>query len=508
MTLAQSIKNGQTLRMKAGAAAIARNDLVLLGGLPPQLYPVQTSDYAVVAAAGAAAVAATTYTGFPSNAETRERAVIDPDTSDIFIADSHRSAAPSGGCTIWKYNALGALLRTVELDGDASTTTTSQIARLTNGNLLVVWRYIGAPYSIFFAILDKNLAIVVPKTTLATVSTNPQAKIHAVAIAGGGFAFAYAHANVGSYFGVRDASGAAVYGPTLIAGAPTNASTNDAGPRFRLAVLSNGNIFVGIHDTYFSGGDGARYCIFTPTGGVVKGYTALTGYGNSYTGNDVPPEIDVLNGFVCMAIPSQRFYVFNNAGTLQGAPAQVMQGNNTVRVKSDGTQFWVFSGSGSAAQVSRVQTSGAYVTSALPGVLGVNADVIYDRGQWAIFYNSTYYILAFDANVLPSVLQSGTFGTLGTSLQVIGGIGDFCALSVASGKFQIVKLLNASIVGIAQNDVAAGNAGTLVSVNPGAGAYPTNECKGNQGKTFDHSAAPIAGNKGALFLNSVSLKGI
>lgn len=514
MTLAQSIKNGQTLRMPAGPAAIARNDLVALGGYPLQLYPVQNADCAAVANAGGAAVATTTVTASASNFETRDRAILDPDTLDLFYANTHSGAAGNQqGCKIWKFNSAGVLQREVKLDDGGGSFVYVQVRWLTNGNILVTWQQVGTPYSMYFAILDKALNVLVAKTLIASVATNPRARLGAVAINGGGFALAYAHAGTGSYFAVYNSAGAAVYGPTLIAGAPTNTSTNSTGPGFKLVLLSNGNIFVAIFDSSTNGpaSDPARYCIFNPTGGVVKAYTVLAGYGGAFAGgsaNENYPEVDVMNGFVCMALASQRAFVINNAGTLQGVPTQLMQGNASCRVKSDGTYFWVFStgqNSSGGMQIDRIATNGSKVTTAVPAPSSLYADVLYERGQFILFDGAKAYFVVVDAAGNATVASSTTFAS---GDQTLGGIGDFCAVALATGTFTIAKYMNAAIVGIAQADVAAGNAGTLVSVNPGPGAYPTNAYKGTPGRAFDHSAATISGCKGVLYANSVNLKGL
>lgn len=501
--LSQIFRNGQALQAKAGPMAINQNDLVALGGYPVQLYPVQNSDCAAVATAGQNAIATTTVTG-GTNYETRDRALLDPDTLDLFFADTNSgSGGTAQGCQVWKYNSAGLLLRTTKLDDSGGTMVLVQAKWLTNGNILVVWNQVATPYSIFFAILDKALNIIVPKTLIASVTTNPQANLSCCALANGGFAIAYAAAGVGSYFAVRNAVGAAVYGPTLIAGGPTNSSGNSAGPRFKLATLSNGNVFVGIHDTS-QGSDIGRYCIFTPTGGIAKGYTVLAGYGSGYMGY---PEVEVMPGFVCMALNAQRAYVFDNAGNLQGVPQQLAVGNGSVRVKTDGTYFWVFStgqNSSGGMTVHRLQGNGSVVVTSTPQPSSLYADALYERGQFVIFDGTKAYIVIADAAGNATVAASTTFSS---GSQTIGGVGDFCAVVLGTGTFAITKYLNASIIGIAQTAVAAGNAGTLVSINQGPGGYITNEYKGTPGKSFDHSAAPIAGGKGAMYLNSVSFKG-
>jgi hypothetical protein len=498
MTLAQSIKNGQTLRLKSGPLAIARNDLVALGGAPLQLYSVQNADAAAVQNAGGAVIPTTTMIASGAgNPDTREKVVLDPDTLDLFFAAGVSTVA------IWKFNSAGALLRSVTLDtGGGGSTATVMTRMLTNGNILVAWWFSGTPYGIYFAIVDKNLNTVVAKTLLGNGVANPSPRMHCCPIDGGGFAFAYTIGGAGQYFGIRDAAGGVVYGPAIIAGTPVPSTANQAGARHRLARLSNGNIFVGVHDSALS--DPARYCIFSPTGAVVKAFTVLAGYGSAFdgagSGSAGYPEVEVVNGFACMALGSQRAYVFNNAGTLQGVPTPVASGNSPVRVKSDGTYFWAFS----PGQVDRIATNGSKVTTTGLGFADIAGDVLYERGQFVVFDGTKAHVTISDAAGNASV--AGT-GTTSAAAQIIG-LGDFSAVMASAGAYSVTKYLSASIVGIAQNDVAAGNAGALVSVNPGPGAYPMNEVRGTPGKTFDHSAAAISGCKGVLYANSVNLKGL
>lgn len=496
--LSQIFTNGQVLQAKAGPLAIAQNDVVALGGVPPaRLYPVKTSDYAAVSNAGSAAVALTTVSSAATQLETRKRAIVDPATGDIFFADTYLTGPV--GCQIWKYNSAGVLQRQLILDSTSTGSTNYvQTMFLSNGNILVFWYNVGAPYTLFFAIVDKNLTVVVAKTTIASVSANPPARADCIALSGGGFAIAYALAGGQSYFTIRNNAGAVVYGPTIITGSPTNSSGNANGPHFKLAQLSDGNIFVGINDNAQS--DAGRYCIFTTSGDVVRAYTTLTGYG---AGGSAYPEIDTLaSGGVCMAIPGLRAFVFNNAGVLQGTP--VTMAGSVARVANDGTYFYTFHLS-SGLVVTRYTTSGVTVANTLSTVTGLQADVLLGQGYWLVFDATNCNVISIDATGFPSLLATATFSGM---LQTIGGLGDFCALGVQVGKFQITKYLAASIIGVAQTAVAAGNAGSQVTINEGPGGYITNEIKGTVGKVYDHSSATIVGNKGALYLNSATFKGI
>lgn len=501
--LSQIFKNGQVLQAKAGPLAIAQNDIVALGGVPPaRLYPVKNSNYGAVAAAGDNAVALTTVSPFGQSIDQRKRGIVDPATNDLYIADTYLTYQK--GCQIWKYDSAGNLRRSLILDD--STAGTSNVVMtmfLSNGNILVCWTNISPPYTLYFAIVDKWFNVIVAKTAIANASTNPPPNADCIALSGGGFAVVWALAGGQSYFTIRSNSGAVVYPPTVIADSAVNSSGNVIGPVFRMRQLSDGNIFVGIVDKN-QGSSQVRYCIFTPTGGVVKAYTILTDHGSGYS----YPEIDVLPGAVCMAVPDNKAYVFNNAGTLQGTPQAISQGYAACRICNDGTYFWVFSTSSwvQGLSIRRLATNGVTVQNTLTTLTGlVTGDPFLEQGQFVVFVEGTACVISVNANGIPTLLSSSPFPSTG---QVIGGLGDFTAVGLQTGKFQVTKYLSASIIGISQTNVAANNAGALVTVNVGPGAYITNEIKGSPGKAYDHSAAPIVGNKGAIYPNSVVLKGI
>lgn len=490
-------RGSQVLAAKAGNFAIKKNDLVVLRGSPARVFPAETSDYAAVAAAGSSAVALTTVSSIGTQFETRNRGVVDPATGDIFIADTYLTGPV--GCQIWKYNSAGTLQRSLILDS-ATTGNTNyvQIRFLANGNLLVFWCNVATPYTLFFAIVDKNLQVVVAKTTIASAATNPQLNADCLPLSGGGFAVVWSHAGVGDYFTIRDNAGAVVYAATLIAGAPTNSSGNSNGPRHKLAELSNGNIFVGINDTN-DPSNGLRYTIFSPTGAIVKAFTTINA-----SGSGAYPEIAVMPGFVLLS-NNANAYVLNNAGTIQGGAVALTSGSTT-RVVTDGSYFWVFQ-SASGLVMKRIPTTGTnIITNTLAGFGTITGDVFIERGTFVAFDGANSYVISVDAAGFPTLLASNVF--LASMMQTIGAIGDFCAIGFQVGKFQITKYLSASIFGVSQSDIPAGNEGALVTVIAGIGGYPTNSIKGSVGKAFDHTGASIVGNKGAMYLDSVLLKGL
>jgi hypothetical protein len=502
-SLSQIIKNGQTLQAPAGPLAINQNDLVVLAGSPPQLYSAQVLDYVAAVTAGAAVVASTTYSSNGAgSAVHRNQVAVNPADGSIFILDSYQ--ATLAGQTVWRYSQSGALVGSVVLDSNASSLTSSQIVQLAGGNFACFWAYANA--GLYYAIIDANLNIIVPKTFIATVGSNPGPVPFLLALVGGGFAITYTVAGSpgGLYLVIYRADGSQVSGPTSIPGmAPQNSASN-AGIGTRMAQLSNGNIAIAILD---GGTKIMGYVIYSVVGAAVVAYTALTGatasQGSGY------PEISVLpNGYFCVSVGTGNpttvaAYVMNNAGQLQGAPFTLVGGNQQGRLINDGTNFWLFYYTGSSTACVKIPVTGTNMVSTTLPVTGLQ-DAIYERGMFIVTNGSLASVFA--------VTQMGTLVLIGTAafastVQSKAGIGDFCIIGLTGGKFNITKYLSATIFGLASTAVAAGNAGQLVQFNPGPGSYPSNPLSGSPAKAFDHSAAVVIGNKGTLFNNAVALKG-
>ncbi|MGO4379753.1 hypothetical protein [Pseudoduganella sp. RAF53_2] len=505
--LSQIFKNGQALQAKAGPLAINQNDVVALGGYPFGLYPVQVGDYAAVAAAGSSAVALTTYSSFGRNTSyQRNRAVLDPTDGSLFIADTYLTGPT--GCQIWKYSYSGALIAATILDSTSTGTQNDvQMGYLSNGNIIVFWANIATPYTLYFAIVDKALNVIVAKTAIASTGTNPQNSPHMLPLSGGGFAVVYCNSGDGSYFTIRDSAGNIVKAPVKMAGMTAPTSGNGNGPRFKMAQLSNGNIVVASIDTFVV--NQLQYMIYDTAGNVIVAYTALvSGSGNSTANNSVP-EISVLPGYFCIASAGGKGYVFSNANAQQGAAIALNNASNgygSVLI-NDGQYFWfgTYVSSPAAFWLTRISTAGAVVATATPAAETV-IDMFFDRGGALVMCSGTNaYVFTLNANGVPTLVTSSAFSM---TQQAIGNVGDFCVIGLQQGKFNVVKYLSASIFGIAQTAVAAGNAGALVTVNEGPGGYITNEIRGSVGKSYDHSSASPPGNKGVLFINSTTLKGI
>jgi len=503
--LSQIIKNGQTLQAPAGPLAINQNDLVVLAGTPAQLYSANVTDYVTVAAAGSAAVASTTYSANgTANGGTvhRNMLAVNPVDGSFLIADTYQ--ATTAGVTAWKYGQTGTLVGSVVLDSTATSLTSIQIVPLSNGNYAVLWAQASA--AMYFAIIDQNLNVVVAKTQIiATVGANPLPSPFLLPLSGGGFAVTYTIAGApgGLYLVIYTNAGAVVAGPVSIPGVASQNSGNGNGIATRLAQLSNGNIAIAILD---SNTKIMAYALYSIVGVPVIAYTALTGATSAQSW--AIPEISVLPGFFCISVgngtPSTvSAYVMNNAGQLQGAAFTLAGGNQQGRLINDGTNFWLLYNTGTASFSVKMPVTGTnFVSSSLGAATFV--DAFYERGMIVLTNGTNAYVFSVAASGVLTLLSTAAFVV---SSMVKAGIGDFCAICMAGGKFSITKYLSASIVGLASVAVAAGNAGQLVSFNPGPGSYLANPLAGSPTKAFDHSGATYIGNKGTLFSNAATLKG-
>jgi len=132
------------------------------------------------------------------------------------------------------------------------------------------------------------------------------------------------------------------------------------------------------------------------------------------------------------------------------------------------------------------------------------SDAAYDRG-YILTLGYVFYI-----NPSTKVCTVAGTGLRGAYQIIIGW--DFSIIAVTISAFSIQKYLPMSIMGVSQQSIAAGNTGTNVLYSHGGGAgkngYPCNSILGTVGKSFDHSAATIVGNKGTLLGSSVALEGV
>jgi hypothetical protein len=501
MFLSDFIKNGAQLQAQAGSLAIAANDLTAIAAAVNQLFSCQTADFAAVANQGAQVFPTTTVTGFIAQ-NMRNSIYFNQADGSIFAMAPYLTAA--NGMKVFKYLPNGTLYNSALLDSTNSTMLSPTIAKLSNGNYVCVWAINAG--SVYFAIVDQYLNVVVPKTAVSAydVTANP---FHAIALSGGGFAIAYSNSNPCNV--VYDNTGAVV----KAAGTLTNAAAFGVAVSITLVQLSNGNLAYGIASG--STGKLLGHAITSAAGANVLQVTLLdTGTGSSTTRVAISAMANYY-GVALLTSSNFKACVLSLAGALQGAEFTDAAGgggpNPDMKLLNDGSVFWGIYDTGSnSINIAGIPTTGGagVVTTGFSGLSAhQNLDAVIERG-FIVFQtggactvvqtngaaNAVYLVNQFNADSSHGgmkLLTDFSFIGWGPGSQMTG-----------------YKYLNTAIVGIAQQAVAAGNAGTVVTVNPGPGAYPCNALVGTVGKAYDHSASAIVGNKGTMFGNSASMKGV
>lgn len=508
MLLSDFAKNGTTMQGKAGVSSINANDLLSINSAG-QLYPVSVAEYAGVSAAAGVVVSPTTASNYTFGYQTRKNIAINAADASIYMATSGPSGL--GFFTVYKYSARGLSPISVQLDTTSGAPYSPVIVQLTNGNFVVAWS--GNP-SIYFAILDPNLNILVGKTTVDPAGSS-FLTLDMIALSAGGFAITFGKA-MQMALAIYTNTGAVTYAAAAITSSPTN----NTGASPRLTQLSNGNIAIAMNFVSTTGN--FYHAISTVTGATVLAATALgsAAANSTYSGF---PEIAMMNGYYCVATAegvnlNAVAYVFNNAGVLQGvrytdALSDTLSPTAAIKLVTDGTGFIFINFTNTTSGVLKLTympvTGTGYRTTTIVG--NGYMDAAYDRGIVYIYTGVTLAAYQISATSPALLLASGTPEVAGL---LVRPVGDNCVLTAnfgAKSEFAIRKMFSSSIVGVAQNSVAAGNPGATVNYAMGPGGYTCNPIGGSVGVWFDHSipsvSYPVA-NKGVMLGTSVSLKGI
>jgi hypothetical protein len=500
MYLSDFIKNGTQLQGPAGSLAINANDLTAVAAGVNQLFSCQTSDFAAVPNQGAQVFPSATVTGYLTN-NMRNSIYFNAADATIFALAPYIST--SSGMKLSKFLPNGTLYNQVILDSTASAMISPIITKLSNGNYLCVWAINAG--NVYFAIVDQYLNIVVAKTLIAPIdSTNNP--FHAVALSAGGFVVAYSNSNPCN--AIYDNTGAVV----KAAGTLTNAAAFGVQVSISCAQLSNGNIAYGIGSGSTSKTLG--HAITSAAGANVLQVTML-----DTTTNSAPSRLSVSTVASCYCVASMgsstRAFVLSLAGAVQGTEFIDTNGgggpNPDMKLLNDGALFWLVydNGSNTVAIAALPITGGASanITTFNGIATHSNLDAVLERGFIVFCTAGTCYIVQLNgaANacyLINSFSADASHG--GMKL-----LTDFSFIGWGPGNQMTgYKYLNTAIVGIAQQGVAAGNAGTVINYTMGPGAYPCSALVGTVGKAFDHSSANVVGNKGTMLGNSASLKGI
>jgi hypothetical protein len=495
--LSNFIKNGANLTAKAGSDAINANDVLAIAN--NALWPCANTDFACVANQGAATLASTTVSANAVSTILRNAIAYQPSDGSTFVVQSFNSTAD--GCRVSKYLSSGALFGTLVLDNNSTALTVApQIAQLSNGNYVAVWGVTSS--NIFYAIFDQYLNQVVGKTAIDTLDAN----FHLIALSAGGFAVAYSKNN--PFIAVYANDGSVVKSGAAL----TNAAIFGASVLVTAAQITNGNIAIAIGTS--TAAKLLGYAIVTAAGANVLQCTMIDSGGSSVN-NGVYARALSGGGFVIAAVLQGRqgAYVYNAAGALQGGGYTDTQSvtNGIGKLLTDGVNaYFVYTNTaGNTATIAFIPPNGTgFVVSTIGVAAGfVNQfDAIFDRGNIVMAGGGAAYVMTPVAS--GAIPYSQTFSVTAGSATGIKATGDFGFMGLFAGTLAGYKYANASICGISQQSLAAGNAGTVIPFTMGPGGYPANPLTGTVGKAFDHSASNIVANKGVLLSNGASLKGI
>lgn len=520
---------GNTLGVHLGETVLA-NDLLEIYASDGKAYRVDISDYAAVGTvslgtaqtseATGRIVAQTSIVGGVTQNKHRQAILSDNTTGNIFTLASY--AASAVGASLKKYSAAGALLGTIDLQTTVATSE-HNIFRLSNGYICCVW--MSSTTAISFAIYTTQLVLVKAVTVAATTTASSTYSV--TPISSGGFAVVYhtAASALTNSLVVFNNAGTVTLAATTVW---TRTGTNGA-QHHKMLQLSDGNLGVAISSSNTVSSIGLHYLVVSTAGGIVKAPTVLDSVSNSAV-----PELSVLTSYFSIAIANgttQKAYVFNNAGTMQGAEYSVATTagsgtSNSIKLLSDGTNFWLIhpQNTGSIEQLVKIPITGTnYVsTNVTTSTTQYNfsVDAFYEAGyicavsQAATNATPTVWVVSTDTGILvaPNGSAFGTSpGTTGASdARVIpGGDRSFICMyyyvTTAGTYFSVGKYAETALIGVAQLGGAGGTTGRVYAQ---AGVYQTTVTPGSSGVAVDHSVNPVVGQKGTIMDYGVVLKGV
>lgn len=498
---------------------IAKGDLVEFG-YNGKAYKVDVTDNAAVAnityatANSGQIVPLTSIVNVRANND-RRQAVLQGDDGSIFTLTCQASTQ---GVLLSKYSSKGDLLGSSVVVSDSNAYETFQLLRLSNGNIAWLACRSNAPVS--FGVVSQSLISIKPHTGAST--ENAHIRFIAVQIASGGFAIIYQQlSSLLLRMATFDNVGGAVLSPVTI----WTATGTENQMWINAVQLSSSDIAVALHAQNTGGSIGLFRGVFTTSGAVVSSMTNI----DATNVGTLVPEMSVLNGYFAVSkanSANMMAFVFNNSGVQQGssfiAPETL---TNVLRSKivNDGKDafylVWYRSTDMFGVITKLPITGSGYTTVIVPSNTSLNfpMDAFYENGLivWAhIDQTTSFRFLVFNlltSSLLSLATQNTIGGNYGGQYPRIIPAGDssfiamYDATTNAGTYLYVGKYANTSVIGVAQ---AAAAADSLVPVASPAGGYATNYIKGTVSKAFDHSAANIIGNKGAIMNYGAVLKGI
>lgn len=521
------IAGGQTLSFNSGSGAIANGALVQTGGPGNEAWPVVTIDHAVLAAQQVITPVSVNGGGAVNN-YTRWDSVSDT-LGNMYVATPNTSGQ---GVNVTKFTPSGVIaIASTVLDSTAHAMISIRLVSLTSSALAAV--YVDSTTGgVRFTIFDSGLNIVAGPTAVATgYLSGAVAYVDTCALSAGGFAIIYANnghtaINLQTY---NNAGGAVLAATNIQTTAGTASLTY-----LKIGQLSSGNLVVAMRQTATPAG--TSFVIVTASGGSITANTIVDATSTlGFAGLSVLPT----GGFAVAVMDGTNIVAaaYSAAGVLQGSAYTASNTlNNTTYIQmqlaNDGTNFYLFyvqtagglavtqltaagvQGPSAAGLLSATFTSTSSIGASISNNMAVvvQASVTTGGQKYATFGLADASIAAVIPNVITQPTAVGmAAGTTGCYWPSVRAMGDFTAFFVydqqsTSGVFgSLIKFAASAIQGIAQNTVAANTPGSVVTVNPGSGSYPTLAMTGTNAVAFDHSNLVPPGNRGVLFSAGATL---
>lgn len=361
---------------------------------------------------------------------------------------------------------------------------------LTNSNFVVAYR---KPTSndLAFSIYDTTGTIVGTEVIVEAASSASVIKV--LPQSGGGFIVYYYRSTATNAwkFARYNASGALQGSVTTVF---TGTQTLNRSNLSQIATeLNNGNIVL----VYPVSTAYPRFSIYSSTGSLVKGETLLHSDSNlentGRTAQNIPPGITkTSSGFTVVSIGTTNGFtqtVYDNiGGVLRAGFARGLSG------------FQVTNGNGGNGAINLIDLGGA-------GVLAIHRNEM--NGCTSNYYSGAFKFSLLGTEAASSVLTlsnggasniTGLFHFLCADGSVALGYGDNNAASALYGTYSVQRK---SIIGVAQEPIAANATGRIATV----GTYTINQ-NFSSGGNFDVRTAAIPGGRGTVVGSSVVLNGV
>lgn len=195
----------------------------------------------------------------------------------------------------------------VALPDSGSSQTTPIAAKLTNGNIVVV--YSGTSSSVaYFRIITENNVEVVAQTSMGSSSSNPF--IVVTALTGGGFAAVWNNGSSNPVYAIYNNSGVVVTAATADTGVTISNSA------LGIASRPDGSWVLVVNDGTSSN---ARFKVYSALGVQVIAWTNIVAYNATLARSAVAVRSD--NSFVIgvyTTSPNIQYYIYNSAGSSTG----------------------------------------------------------------------------------------------------------------------------------------------------------------------------------------------